>query len=135
MIVEMSKPKRDGPGRPPFVPTEQDRRTVQTMTAGGIEQWHIAACLSAKISLKTMRKAFAAELVTARARADAAVIASLHRHATGDGNQAVAAAKWWTQARMGWRDTTQIANEPGGAFAINVITGVPREPDAGETEE
>jgi hypothetical protein len=126
-------PKRDGPGRPPFVPTEQDRRTVQTMTAGGIEQWHIAACLSAKISLKTMRKAFAAELVTARARADAAVIASLHRHATGDGNQAVAAAKWWTQARMGWRDTTEQihGNLDGKPLAITVAF---RKPDSGDAE-
>jgi hypothetical protein len=100
-------------------PTDQDRKLVTTMIAGGIEQKFIMPCLSFRCSPTTFRKHFREEIRTAKARANAAVVANLHRHATGDGREAVYAAKWWTQARMGWKEPAQeIANAPGGPFAV-----------------
>ncbi len=50
---------------------------------------------------------------------------NLLRLATGDGRQAVIAAKWWTQARMGWRETTQIAGADGGPIAVSYVVRAP----------
>lgn len=90
------------------------------MIAGGIEVKFIIPCLSFQpCSPTTFRKHFRQEIRTARARADAAVVANLHRHATGDGREAVYAAKWWTQARMGWKEPAQqVENGPAGPFAV-----------------
>jgi hypothetical protein len=115
--------------RPPYVPTEQDRRLVMTMIAGGIEYRFIIPCLAAPCSERTFRTKFRAEIATAKARADAAVIANLHRHAVGDGRDAVAAAKWWTQSRMGWKDTTAIEGDLGFDKLVAVLEQRRRKPD------
>lgn len=91
-------------GRPEFKPTKQDRKLVATMTAGGIEQEHICLCLSVPVSVPTLRKHFRTEIASAATLANGRVIANLHRMAVGKGRDAVKAAIWWTQARMGWRD-------------------------------
>jgi hypothetical protein len=111
-------PPKRRPGRPPFVPTDQDRRTVMTQTAGGIEQDLTVWCLSARMSLPTYRKVFRTELRTAKPLADGAVVASLHQMATGraasPGRAALApnvlAAIHWTKCRMGWTERTTNLN-------------------------
>jgi hypothetical protein len=47
--------------RPPFVPTEEQRRTVKTFSAYGIKQEAIARVLRMR-SLKTLKKHFGEEL-------------------------------------------------------------------------
>jgi hypothetical protein len=126
------------PGQPPFVPTDQDRQLVRVMVSGGIEAWAICECLSRKISKGTLRKHFRREIATGAGEANAAVIASLHKmavgqrarpaqivngvqyHAQSEIRPEVRAAQWWTQARMGWRETTEIANPPGEKLRVVV---------------
>jgi hypothetical protein len=96
-------------GRPAYVPSDRDRSTVRVMVAGGVEQMHICAVL--KISVRSLRRHFGREIAAGAAEANAAVIASLFRMATRGDN--FPAAKWWSQARMGWseRVTLNVSDE------------------------
>ena len=97
-------------GQPPYVPTDKDRLTVKVMVAGGIEQSAIAGVLG--IALKTLRKHFRREIETSAAEVAAQVVASLITMAVGQkaapGRSALPpnfnAAKYYTQARMGWSE-------------------------------
>lgn len=113
-------PKR---GQPPHVPTDKDRLTVKVMVAGGIEQVDIAGVLG--ISGPTLRKHYRREIDTGAAEIGAQVVASLVTMAVGrPGRRATEntaaqsaippnfhAAKWITQARMGWSE--HIVIDPG----------------------
>lgn len=88
------------PGQPPYVATDKDRLTVKVMIAGGIEQSAIAAVLG--ITPKTLRKHFRHEIDAGAPEMFGRVVASLFSMATTGKN--VHAAKWITQARMGWRE-------------------------------
>jgi len=97
---------------PEFEPTDDQRRIV--LEASGIGLPHDKICrlvisprTDAPISGETLRKHFRQELDTGSAVADLAIGNALFRHATGSGAGAVAAAIWWTKARMGWKETQQ----------------------------
>jgi hypothetical protein len=101
-----------GRGRPPYVPNDRDRRLVQLMTAGGIDQRNVATGLG--IAPATLRKYYRPELKAGGALANAMVIASLFRIATGDdANAAVAAGIWWTKCRMGWAPKHEFSGQGG----------------------
>lgn len=88
-----------GSGRPPYKPTEQDRKTVEAMSASGITQEDI--CLVIGVTRKTLRKHFTEELDTAATKANAKIAQSLFNKAiAGD----TTAAIWWTKARMRWSE-------------------------------
>ena len=97
-------------GQPPYEATEKDQVTVKAMVAGGIKQAAIAAVL--KISPKTLRKHFRHEINTGAAEIDGLVVKSLIQMALGQkaavGRPALPpnfnAAKYYTQARMGWSE-------------------------------
>lgn len=103
-------PPTRGRGQPQYEPTDKDRLTVKVMVAGGIEQTAIAGVLG--ISPKTLRKHFRREIETGSAEIGAQVVASVITMAVGQksapGRAAMApnfnAAKWYTQARMGWSE-------------------------------
>lgn len=102
--------------RPEYVPTEKDRLTVKVMVAGEIKQAAIAGVLG--ISLKTLRKHYRREIDTGAAEIGAQVVSSVITMAIGrparratdkaPAQSAVQpnfnAAKWYTQARMGWTE-------------------------------
>lgn len=90
--------------------------TVKVMVAGGIEQRLICSVLG--ITPKTLRKHFRREIDMAAPEADAMVVASLHQMATTGKN--VHAAKWWTQARMGWAERLVVAD--GGDEDVAQLT-------------
>ena len=83
-----------------YVPTDDDRRQVAEMARIGTPQEGIAKVLA--IDPKTLRKNFREELDTAAEIANAKVGGSLYDMAM-KGN--VAAAIWWTKARMRWSET------------------------------
>jgi hypothetical protein len=103
-------------GKPPYEATDKDRLTVKVMVAGGIEQTAIAGVLG--IAPKTLRKHFRREITTGSAEISAQVVSSLitmaigrpGRHATENAAAQPAvpanfnAAKWYSQARMGWSE-------------------------------
>jgi len=96
-------------GRPDWNPTPKDRRLIETMVAGGIDQDRIAAAF--KIAPKTLRKHCRAELNGGAERANGAVIASMFNMATAGRPAHVRfqAARFWLQCRAGWRDTERAS--------------------------
>jgi hypothetical protein len=107
---------------------------VRMMVAGGIIYDDIAAAIG--ISRSTLKTRYKTELKAGGILANAMVIANLYRHATGDhpnatANAAVTAAKWWTQARMGWSEKHEFSgpggaplNPPGQSYVVRMPTPV-----------
>ena len=91
-------------------PTDQTRRTVESMSAYGIPQERIASVIG--VDSKTLRKHYRDELDNAETKANAKVAESLYRKATGEGQGAVTAAIFWLKTRAGWRDV--MAHEHSG---------------------
>ncbi len=105
MTNEVAPEKHPG-GRPPFQPTEEQRRVVTVMAAGGFQQLTIAHALG--ISDNTLRKYFAEELETGGAKAHGAVVANLFKQATKDDPRSAPFAIFWAKTRLGWKDTSQV---------------------------
>lgn len=83
-----------------FEPTPVDRRMVKTMSAYGIPQRDIAACL--EISEKTLRKRFREDLRLGQIEANTRVAEALFKSAVIQGN--VTAQIFWCKTRLGWRE-------------------------------
>lgn len=109
------KAKNKG-GRPPFQPTDEQRRTVAVMAAGGIQRPTIAFAIG--IAENTLLKYFGAELENGSELVGGRVVANLYRQATKDDFRAVDAAKFWAKTRMGWREKSEV--EHSGGLAINI---------------
>jgi len=123
------QPEINKGGRPRFEPTEDQRRIVSVMAAGGFQQDAIAYAIGC--SDETLRKYFRDELKSGGAKAHAMVVGNLFRQATKDDPRSTAAAIFWTKTRLGWKDTSRL--EHGGIenSPIVINTGVPR-PNAGD---
>lgn len=120
-VIKDSKPKKtvrhiserfaqgefDDPKPTFYTVTELQRDTVRALASVGIPQEQIAASLYFEkqgkygISVETLQKLFARELVDGIADANSKVAFALHQQAL-NGN--VTAQIWWTKARMKWRD-------------------------------
>jgi hypothetical protein len=120
----MSEHLRDGPGRPPYEPSEKDRRTVRTMSAYGIPQHRIAPVIG--VDEKTLRRHFRAELDSAEVQANAAVAGALYRNATEHNN--VQAQIFWMKTRAQWREA-RPGDSPDHPMHYAISTGVPRGDD------
>jgi len=107
-----------------FKPTEEQRRQVMTMTGFGIRQEDQCAML--RISRPTLEKHFRRELDTGATEANLRVAQSLYTNATK--HMSVQAQIWWTKARMGWKDSSEIAIG-GTDTPLMIITGVVRDAD------
>lgn len=102
-----NKPVEKHPGgRPRFQPTEEQRRIVNVMAAGGFQQLYIAYALG--ISDNTLRKYFAEELNSGGAKANASVVANLFKQATKDDPRSAPFAIFWAKTRLGWKDTSKV---------------------------
>ena len=120
--------------RTPHIVTQVTRDTVKVMVAGGIIYDDIAAVLG--ISRSTLKIRYKTELKVGLAMANTLVVACLHRYATGQhklatANSTVSAAKWWTQARMGWSEKHEFSgpggaplNPPGQTYVVRMPTPV-----------
>ncbi len=96
--------------RPSHTPSKESRALVKVMAAGGIEQAHMAGALG--ISRPTLRKHYKTEIAHGGSEANAQVVAALFKAAVGSANAPgnVKAQIWWTQSRMGWRETMTVEN-------------------------
>ena len=99
--------------RKAFEPTEAERKQVEAMSGFGVPQDDIALVIG--IDKKTLTKHFRRELDTGAAKANARVSESLFKQAIG-GN--VAAAIFWTKARMGWREKVEAENKEGTTIIV-----------------
>ena len=99
-------------GRPPFAPTEDQRRLVRAMAGYGVPHDDIAVVV--RCSPPTLRKHFRQELDVAAIEANARVAQTLFQQATTPGN--IAATIFWLKARAGWREKQVVEHSgPEGA--------------------
>lgn len=106
-------------------PTEQNRRTVESMTAFGIPQAEI--CKVIKISKPTLRKYYREELDTAATKANSRVGQTIYSIAIDPSHRScISAAIFWAKTRMGWRETNnlEVSGPDGGPVAFTEIKRV-----------
>lgn len=95
-------------GRPPHVPTDATRQTVQLHGMVGTRQEIIAEILG--ISVDSLQRHYRKELDLARDQANASVGGALYKKAmSGD----TASMIFWLKTRARWRETVDISNEDG----------------------
>jgi hypothetical protein len=102
--------------RPPFQPTDEQRRMVKSLAAYGTKQDEIAQVLG--VSSRTLRKHFRAELDRAGVEANSQIAQALFRKATsGD----TTAAIFWLKCRAGWRERSPFERgvAPPAPFVVS----------------
>jgi hypothetical protein len=104
-MAKWEKGKHPG-GRPPYVPTEEQRKMVEAMTSFGVTQ--IEVCTVLGIDKKTLNKYYREELDRAHIKANAKVAANLFRQATKDDFRSTTAAIFWAKTRMGWKEPVHV---------------------------
>lgn len=87
-------------GRPPYVPTDRDRKTVEAMAACGIPHDDIGLVVG--LAAKALRKHFRAELDLAMIQANAKVAATLFAAAVS--GKDIAATIFWCKTRLKWQE-------------------------------
>lgn len=83
-----------------YIPTDEQRRSVRTMTAFGINQNEICAVLN--ITAQTLHRHYRTEIDRAQGEANARVARALFDMATKKDN--VAAAIFWLKCRAKWSE-------------------------------
>lgn len=108
------------PGRKPHVPTDKDRKMVQSMIGFGITQNQISKIMG--VSADTLQRHYRDELDTGVARANSLVAQNLFSIATGKGSGSVAAAIFWMKTRAQWREVNrqEITGADGGPIESSV---------------
>ena len=96
-------------GRPPFEPTDKDRRVVEMMAGWAIPEDRIAKVLA--IDPKTLRKHFGEELEVGHAKLEAQLAQNLLRIAQGHDRQSLIATIFALKSRFGWVEQQPPARE------------------------
>lgn len=95
-------------GRPPFQPTDEQRKLVEQLAAFGIPLEQMVQMVTGHagkpITVKTLRKHFATELETGELKANTKVAQCLYKQAT-EGN--VTAQIFWLKTRARWKESPQ----------------------------
>lgn len=95
---------REGAGRMAFEPTDHERKQVEAMSGYGLPIEQIAVLVRDGIDTDTLRKHFAQELISGKAKANAQVGKTLFQKAmAGD----TTAAIWWSKTQMRWKEVQQ----------------------------
>ncbi len=91
-------------GRPPYEPTDDDRKAVGIMTASGLNQTQVARQLgNGGISENTLVKYFREELDTAVDKANTKMAATaFNKGLSGDAQM----IRYWLNCRAGWKETS-----------------------------
>ena len=96
-------------GRPPYEPTDDQRRMVMVAAGMGINQELIASRLG--IAKDTLAKHFRSELDHGRDIANMQVADSLFRQAVS--GRVPAATFFWLKTQAGWRERVEITGADG----------------------
>jgi hypothetical protein len=95
---------REGAGRPAFEPTDAERKQVEALSGYGLPIEQIAVLVRDGIDTDTLRKHFAQELISGKAKANGQVGKTLFQKVmAGD----TAAAIWWSKTQMRWKEVQQ----------------------------
>lgn len=116
---------RPGAGRPPFVPTDAERRQVETLSGIGLPMDQIAVLVRDGISVDTLRAHFDAELKSGKAKANSQVAQTLFKKATGGSETAMI---WWTKSQLRWSERHEITGADGGPIKTENNTTVTLDP-------
>lgn len=124
--------RKSGPkgGRPPFVPSAEQRGTVQTMIAFGIPYVTIAAKIinpqtKKGISTTTLQAVFKDEIRDARQDMKAKVAHSLYKRAIDHKHpQGAISAMFIMKTQFGWNDRTTVEIDTNTAGVLVVPTAV-----------
>ena len=110
---------RPGAGRPMFVPTQQERDQVETMSGFGVPFDQIAALVRNGIDLDTLRKHFSAELINGKAKANQKIGRSIYNKAM-DGD--TTAMIWWSKTQMRWSEVQkhEVTGADGAPLGLAV---------------
>lgn len=93
---------REGSGRKAFEPTDAERKQVEALSGYGLPIEQIAVLIREGIDTDTLRKHFATELQSGKAKANAQVGKTLFQKVmAGD----TTAAIWWSKTQMRWAET------------------------------
>ena len=91
-----------GAGRPAFEPTDAERKQVEALSGYGLPIEQIAVLVREGIDTDTLRKHFATELLSGKAKANGQVGKTLFQKVmAGD----TTAAIWWSKTQMRWAET------------------------------
>jgi len=113
-------------GRPPYVPNDKDRATVENM-ARTCTHDQIARVVG--ISDDTLRKYYRRELDTAKDKVDAAVGQTLIFQAVGGPDQDWTKANpistiFYAKTRMGWKEPAQELKHGGGVTVASITANM-----------
>jgi hypothetical protein len=101
---------RQGAGRKKFIPTETERKQVETMASYGVPFEQIASLIRHGIHLDTLRARFESELIRGKAKANVSIGKAFFQKAiSGD----TTAMIWWTKTQMGWREPARQLEHTG----------------------
>jgi hypothetical protein len=95
---------REGAGRMAFEPTDAERKQVEAMSGYGLPIEQIAVLVRNGIDTDTLRKHFAQELISGKAKANSGVGRTLFQKAMGGDT---AAMIWWSKTQMRWKEVQQ----------------------------
>jgi hypothetical protein len=93
---------RPGAGRPAFDATDAERKQVEALSGYGLPIEQIAVLIREGIDTDTLRKHFATELQSGKAKANAQVGKTLFQKAMGGDTTAMI---WWSKTQMRWAET------------------------------
>jgi hypothetical protein len=95
---------RENAGRLPFQPTDSERKQVEALSGYGLPIEQIAVLVRDGIDTDTLRKHFAQELISGKAKANGQVGKTLFQKVmAGD----TTAAIWWSKTQMRWKEVQQ----------------------------
>lgn len=123
-------PKLRG-GKPVHVPDTKSRLRVTAWSGGGIDQAQIARALG--MTRRTLSKHYQVELAAGRGTMDGMAVTALAVAMQQGGKEAVAAAKWWTQSRMGWSEKLTIDDGKLADVPMRVIIELVGDPAVADT--
>jgi hypothetical protein len=96
------------------VPTEQERKQVEAMSGYGLPIEQIAVLVRNGIDTDTLRKHFATELISGKAKANSGVGRTLFQKAMGGDTTAKI---WWTKTQMRWAEPHRLEHtSPDGSM-------------------
>jgi len=111
---------RENAGRPAFEPTDHERKQVEAMSGYGLPIEQIAVLVRDGIDTDTLRKHFAQELISGKAKANGQVGKTLFQKVmAGD----TTAAIWWSKTQMRWKEVQQheITGKDGAPIQVATI--------------
>lgn len=103
--------------RPPFIPTDENRRLVKSLSAVGLPQADIALMIEIR-SPRTLRKHFRQELDRGGLEANSSVAKTLYEMATS--GEDVTATIFWLKCRARWNDRAALeSGAPPAPFIVS----------------